>query len=219
MNLSTVTPNPDLSLQEQFAHAAAHLKAALKAVGKVYLTPRPEKHFFSLTRVEQDAVLIGMHNWADVILGYIEKGGSPKNTRNITRYYLNKLGVQVPQDFIAEIQDGDIVEIYGSDAKRLFFNPEVFDFSSYPSDMMFSCRWWDLYERDTAISCLINEYARSFYTGDLKKSIKPKIPLHTCGEKASDKLLAVQVDLRLLAPVTVGDTIIGVAALETFKML
>jgi hypothetical protein len=207
------------SITEQYAAARLLLRDALKATGRVYLSYRFDDHFFSLSENEKLSLLDGIRRWSHLMLEYVAHAGNSKNTKNLVRYYLSRLNVSVPTDFIDQIQDGDIVEIYGSDSKRLFFNPELFDYSSYAPDVMFSKQWWNLYERDVEISEKIQKMAYMTFMGLNKNPFRPDLPVHTVKEIRSQGRYESDVEIKAMSPVNAGDTIIGVAALERFTML
>lgn len=207
------------SMTDQYAAARLLLRDALKATGRVYLSYRFDDHFFSLSEVEKLSLLDGIRRWSNLMMDFIAHNGNPKNTKDLVRYYLSRLNVSVPPAFIEQIQDGDIVEIYGSDSKRLFFNPELFDYSSYAPDVMFSKQWWNLYDRDTGISAKIQKMAYSTFMGLNKHPFRPGLPVHKVKEIRSQGRYESDVEIKLMSPVNAGDTIVGVAALERFTML
>ncbi|UYL08202.1 hypothetical protein B9G69_014210 [Bdellovibrio sp. SKB1291214] len=204
---------------EQYITARAILREALKATGRVYLSHREDDHFFQLPHQAQQVVVDGILNWSNTILEFVAQGGDHKNTKNLVRYYLSRMSLIAPLGFIDEIQNGDIVEIYGDDSKRLFFNPELFDYSSYAPDVMFSQQWWDLYHRDGAVSLKIHEYAIDMFVGRITAPFKPDLPICDVKETKSKGLYTSRIEMKCMSPVKVGEKVVGVACLEKLTLL
>ncbi|WP_413587498.1 hypothetical protein [Bdellovibrio sp. HCB274] len=210
---------PYANISEQYTDARMLLREALKATGRVYLSSRFDDHFFTLSNIEQLNLLQSLESWSKFILEFVASGGNHKKTRDVLRYYLSRLNFTAPDSFLNQIQDGDVVEIYGSDSRRLFANPELFDFSSYAPDVMFSGQWWNLYERDPMISQKLQEIGYETFMGLNKTTVQPDIPVHTVKELRSQGRYTSEVQIRAVAPITIGTTVVAVAALETFRLL
>ncbi|MEK2687604.1 hypothetical protein [Bdellovibrio sp. GT3] len=219
MEKSAVNEIPFANISEQYTEARLLLREALKATGRVYLSSRFDDHFFTLSNKEQLDLLQDLERWSKLILEFVASGGNHKKTKDIFRYYLSRLNFSAPESFINQIQDGDVVEIFGSDNRRLFANPELFDFSSYAPDVMFSGQWWNLYERDSVISDKLQEIGYETFMGLNKTTLKPNIPTHTVKEIRSQGRYVSEVQIRAVAPITIGTTVVAVAALETFRLL
>ncbi|WP_413557283.1 hypothetical protein [Bdellovibrio sp. HCB209] len=221
MQLSEQTvPSPSpLSIDEQYKNARALLREALKATGRVYLSHRTDDHFYQLSDQEQLDVIKGIGNWANTVLEFVASGGDHRNTKNLVRYYLARMSLLTPMGFIDNIVDGDIVEIYGDDAKRLFFNPELFDYSSYAPDVMFSNQWWNLYQRDGDISQKIHDYCIDIFVGRKADPFVPDLPVCEVTEIKSRGRYTSSMMMKSMSPVKVGDKVVGVACLERLKLL
>jgi hypothetical protein len=208
-----------ISIAEQYVSARALLREALKATGRVYLSQREDDYFFQIPVEAQQVVLEGIVNWSNTVLEFVAQGGNHRNTKNLVRYYLSRMSLVAPIGFLDEIQDGEIVEIYGDDSKRLFFNPELFDYSSYSPDVMFSNQWWDLYQRDSAVSLKIHEYAMEIFVGRITNPFKPDLPICEVKETKSLGRYTSQIEMKCMSPVKVGDRVVGIACLEKLKLL
>lgn len=209
----------EVSIVEQYIAARALLRDALKATGRVYLSQREDDHFFQIPLEAQQAVIEGINNWSNTVMEFVAQGGDHRNTRNLVRYYLSRMSLLAPLGFTDEVQDGDIVEIYGDDAKRLFFNPELFDYSSYAPDVMFSNQWWDLYHRDSAVSLKIHEYCIDIFVGRRANPFVPDLPTCDVSEIKSKGRYTSRMEMKCMAPVKVGEKIVGVACLERLTLL
>lgn len=208
-----------VSIVEQYISARALLREALKATGRVYLSQREDDHFFQIPLDAQQAVIEGIVQWSNTVLEFMAQGGDHRNTKNLVRYYLSRMSLLTPLGFTDEIQDGDIVEIYGDDAKRLFFNPELFDYSSYAPDVMFSNQWWDLYHRDSDVSLKIHEYCIDIFVGRRANPFVPDLPTCDVSEIKSKGRYTSRMEMKCMAPVKVGERVVGVACLERLTLL
>ncbi|MGZ3772962.1 MAG: hypothetical protein ACXVCY_04250 [Pseudobdellovibrionaceae bacterium] len=202
-------------------NARSNLRAALMLCERLHLVGRPydEASFAQLSDTEKGITLEAMDTWSKVISSYVKKGGNVKKSKDLIRYYLMSLGFRAPTEFIDSIQDGDIVEIYDSEGKRIFFNPDLFDYSSYAADEMFSSQWWNLYSKDQDVANTINKFAFNIFIGNITSAINPGIPKHVVSESKSELKYSAEIEIKLLSPIYFGPQIVGAAALERFKLL
>lgn len=209
------------SSDKEYQEAWSRLKSVLKSTGRIYLNP-PQKQEAALSATEANERDLGVkeiHNWCSLIEEFVAQGLDTAKTKNLFRYYFDKLGLYIDPSFTELIRDGDIVEIYSMDFKRLFFNPELFDYSSYAPDEMFSAPFWKLYHREEAITLKIQELVRLFILGEKKAPFVPNIPKHLVTEIKSEKQYSCEVDIKVLAPVYLGRALVGAAAIERLKLV
>lgn len=208
------------SSDKEYQEAWERLKSVLKSTGRIYLNPLPKQEAFSPADANERALGIReIHNWCSIIEEFVAQGLDTAKTKNLFRYYFDRLGLYVDPSFTELIRDGDVVEIYSMDFKRLFFNPELFDYSSYAPDEMFSAPFWKLYDRDEAITLKIQELVHLFISGEKKAPFVPDIPRHLVTEIKSEKQYSCEVDIKVLAPVYLGRALVGAAAIEKLKLV
>ena len=199
------------------------LRSALRSTGRIYLDSSAEEvALHSLSVESQNQTEKEVADWCAVIEGFVSEIGTEKplnKTRSLFKYYFDRMGLSVAQEFTNSIMDGDVVEVFGTDGRRLFFNPELFDYSSYPPDVMFSAPFWRLYRRDAAITELIQMHAMKVFTGQITTPFKPDIPVHVVTETESLHRYSSEVEIKLFAPIYLGRGIVGGAALEKFRLL
>lgn len=212
--------NPQLTLNtssEDYSRALYRLRDALKAWGRIYLSPVTVPP--NATPAQQARATEDINQWCTVMEGFVREGGKPARTRDLFRYYLSLLGLNIDQSFLDAIKDGDVVEIFRDDATRLFFNPELFDYSSYTPEEMFTIPCPELYRRDEAISEKIYMQGYALFKGAAHGPIDPQVPAHIVSETLSERRYSCEINLKLLAPVRLGYGVVAVAALERFKLL
>lgn len=166
------------------------------------------------TRAIQD-----INHWCTVMEGFIREGGRPARTKDLFRYYLSLMGLHIDASFIDAIVDGDVVEILQTDATRMFFNPELFDFSSYTPEEMFTIPCPQLYRRDESISQQLYLEGYKMVRGEQTAPFHPDVPPHVVTETLSERKYSCEIDIRMMAPVKQGHNVVAVAALEKFRLL
>lgn len=172
-----------------------------------------------MTLAQRASATADINQWCTVMEKFLRDGGNPTHTKDLFRYYLSLMGLNMDSSFLGTIVDGDVVEIFRGDATRMFFNPELFDFSSYTPEEMFTIPCPDLYHRDSAISELIYVQGYGILNGDVTTPMDPRVPIHVVSETLSERRYSCEIDLKLLAPVRLGHAVVAVAALERFKLL
>lgn len=209
-----VVPIP---LSQEYSNALFRLRETLKDCGRIYLSPTQLPEITS--HYQESRAIADINQWCTIMEGFIREGGRPARTKDLFRYYLSLLGLNMDSSFLDAIVDGDVVEILRPDATRMFFNPELFDYSSYTPEEMFSIPALELYYRDPSISEQIYAQAYSLLDGEIKGPMDPKVPSHVVSETRSERRYSCEIDLKLLAPVRLGRGVVAVAALERFKLL
>ncbi len=207
--------------------AALRLRQVLRRLGRIYLEPQAEEVSFANTL--SDLVpdyLKQTHDWCSLMEAYLSvessiapSTNSSNKTRGLFRFYLDRLGLNVSPHFTDAITEGDVVEVFGTDGKRVFFNPELFEYSSYPPDVMFSAPFWALYHREESISNLVLENAVRIFSGQVNAPFDPHIPTHIVSEAHSLYRYSSRVEIKLLAPVYLGKGLVGAVALERLKLI
>lgn len=210
---------PEVSLAEKYANSRERLKYVLKRCHLIAYGSNSKDSFYDLTDLEKNEKIKAIEDWCELILGYIEEGNNITSTKSLVRYYLHQLGARVADSFLNSITDGDVVEIFDHQSRRLFFNPELFEYSSYSPDEMFSAQWWKLYSRDTDITEKIMKNALHIYQEQVTEPFIPNIPKHIVSETSSVNKYQSEVELKLLAPVYLGSKLMGAVALERLKLL
>jgi hypothetical protein len=210
-HVASIEPSPD------YTKSLIRLRETLKLCGKIYLNPIRIPTLESVA--QQNQATEDINQWCTVMEGFIREGGKPARTKDLFRYYLSLLGLNVDKSFVETIVDGDVVEILRTDATRMFFTPELFDYSSYTPEEMFTIPCPQLYRRDEAISQQLYLHGYRMVTGETKEPFRPELPPHVVTETLSERKYSSEIDLKLLAPVRLGHGVVAVAALEKFRLL
>lgn len=193
---------------------------ALSTCGQIYFrSDKRLNHFQALPPEEKAEVIQCMNEWAQTIIKYTAEGNYTSSTVDLVRYYSSRLHLILPRDFLEQIRDGDIVEIYKCNSKRIFFTPELFTYSSYNPDEMFSSTWWQLYTRDKDIDAEILRQATAVYSGLKTAPFYPNIPPHVVREINSELLYQAEMEFKSFSPVFLGKKIFGIASLARLRLL
>ena len=221
MELKFLKPLVEISpTQYDYQTTQLRLQKVLMDTGRLYLDKNLGlKRFSTLTPAQQQVSLKEINSWCEVVEEYLSIGGQPAKTKDLSRYYFAKLGFHIDRSFLETIQDGDIVEVYGMDLKRLFFNPELFDYSSYAPDEMFTSSMWELYRRDVKITESVGAFAHQLLSGAVSIPTDPLIPKHIVSEIASERRYSSEVDIKLCTPVYLGRARVGFAVRERFRLV
>lgn len=203
-----IEPTPDVREQ---------LRQALKTTGRMYFPAQ------ALIDTFADEDLAEVHRsiaqWSMFVNTYYEENKGSSSTKGLFRYYMYELGLTAPNDFTEGILDGDIIEVYKATGTRIFFNPELFDYSSYNPEDMFSTKWWHLYGREQHITDQLMQISRSVFSLEHKTPFNPKIPKHVVWELQSSKQYASEIELKSVSPIYMGGSVVAVAVREKFKLL
>ncbi|NJL24241.1 MAG: hypothetical protein HC902_03040 [Calothrix sp. SM1_5_4] len=77
---------------------------------------------------------------------------------------MRELGLRPTADLFGELDKSDIIEIYSEEHIQLFRTFNMFECISYSLDELFSYEWWDLFQRDPAITEQLTQVAISLAT-------------------------------------------------------
>nr|BFD64975.1 hypothetical protein BdHM001_36560 [Bdellovibrio sp. HM001] len=185
----------------------------------IYKSPKANDAFFSLSDSDKERVIKEIVTWSETIIEFVSSGYYVSSTRDLVRYFLNRMNITVPKSFVEGICDGDIVELYNSDSTRLFFTPDLFAYSSYDPEEMYVLPWWKLYGRDDDISQEILKNVNLVCSGSVKEPYKPSIRNHVVQEVSSEHKFRAQMEFKLFSPFYAGGNLLGIASLSRLKLL
>lgn len=207
------------NFDEKYLEARKRFRSALAMCGLIYKTPKCSGTFFGLTDSEKERVLNEITAWSDFIIEFASSGTYVSSTKDLFRYFIYKMNISMPGSFVDNICDGDIIELYRSDSTRLFFTPDLFTYSSYDPEEMYTTPWWKLYGRDEDVGHEILKHVNKVCSGEVTEPYKPAIRDHVVYELSSELMFRARMQFKLFSPFYSGGKLLGIASLSRLTLL
>ncbi|RYZ92078.1 MAG: hypothetical protein EOP06_05350 [Proteobacteria bacterium] len=143
--------------------------------------------------------------------------GALEDPKALLRFVAFRLRVNTPEDFLAALAPGDIVEIFDFDGEQVYRNINFFEISDYTLDEIFGSSWDLLYERSKSVTKKIFE--RVEVAAKTRGCIPFDIPEHYMRERCTEERKIVKVRLKYLASLTRdGEAVAWIASSEAVDL-
>lgn len=98
-------------------------------------------------------------------------------------------------------KDGCVVEFYSAQGIQVFRNFNFFSLCSYTLEEVFTQPWFELYDRDPAITEAILAKSEPLFSGKISHAFDPDIDEHYLVEKRSGKNNLIKIKLNTFIPI------------------
>lgn len=181
---------------------------------KMVITPFRDpqlKHFSSLEILEKERVLEQLSTLAEVCESIQMQGQRITSVKTLTWAFLKHFHCTAPSDLLNHMDDGDIVDAYGTSHRMLFAGLTFFKHFSYTLEEFYCQSWMELFEReDSGVQSQLFELSQKMLSGDHAQVVSTKnISSHICREKKSDEKVTFRVDPQFFAPLYSKGSILG----------
>jgi len=159
------------------------------------------RHFQRLEPAQQIVILQTFKRYYDFCAQISNWGLAPKEDRQYLWRMIKRLGVRPSSDLFAELEDGDIIEIYDCVGfVQIFRNFRFYTVCSYSLDDVLCRPWFELYERDDAVTEKISATVMDAVASGKSDLIFYDVGEHRMDEIDSDRKYHCIVENRFIAP-------------------
>lgn len=137
-------------------------------------------HFSALSEQERATVLTDMMNFYTLCLDVKETGHSLKDTRFVTGKAIQRLGLEIEEQYLNLIENQHVVEIYNEQQTQIFRSFRFFEVSSYTLEDLLCRRWYHIYDRPEEANVIFHEIVIKFYSQPKKSALfvdLPEVPI------------------------------------------
>lgn len=132
---------------------------------------------------------------------------------------LRKLELVPRSDLFQHFNEDSVIEIYSDDNRQLFRNINFFKYCSYTIEELHACEWWLLFERDPSVTEKLYGYVSEVMNETVKGNIMMDVPTHTVKELQSVDMLEVEVDFRIMSPLTHAKSVCAFLVSEDVRII
>ncbi len=162
---------------------------------------RSSVHFLTLSIETQLRIIETLSITIRILESAIANDVDFKNSKlSLIWLALRELGLRPTSNLFTELDETDIIEIYNLVHVQIFRTFNMFKCINYSLDELFSHEWWDLFQRDSAITDALASIAISFTSGRQTTTRMVDLPDHVIEEKFSPVKTRVLVRSRLGSP-------------------
>lgn len=207
-------------LNEEFKSLAHGVCRMLESDGlhrKPYLDGLP--YFQALSLEKKQGIVENLRFYKELCEEQISEGYKLKDNSTFVWRAFRKLGYVPRADVFNSISDEDLVEIYARDNKQLYRNFRFFECCSYTLEELYSVEWWNLYERDSAMTKKIFDAASKVMSGEIEESYVPGIEPHLLIEIRSEERKSFMQQVRLISPLKFNGCVEAILVIESAELI
>lgn len=212
--------NISLRLLEEFKIVAQKVCTMLASEG-VHRRPYVEglPHFQSLSLEKKQEIVKTLVFFKELCEEQIAEGYKLKDNFTFVWRAFRKLGYVPRADVFNFMSDDDLVEIYSKDNKQLYCNFKFFECCSYTLEELYSLEWWNLYERDPAMTSKIFNAASKVISGDVTESYVPQVEPHLLKEIRSEEKRVFMQQIKLMSPLKRDKRVDAILVIESATLV
>ncbi|WP_374073873.1 hypothetical protein [Bdellovibrio bacteriovorus] len=184
---------------------------------KPYLEGLP--HFTILPIEKKQEIVENLTFFKELCEEQISEGYKLKDNSSFTWRAFRKLNYVPRADVFNYMSDEDLVEIYSYDSKQLYRNFKFFECCSYTLEELYSVEWWNLYERDPAMTMKIFDAAAKVISGEIEGSYVPGIEPHTLREIRGENGMTFMQQLKLISPLKKNKRVDAILVIESADVI
>lgn len=203
-------------LRVYLSYTLSRLRELLATRGININVPRASSwtHFESLDFATQTKVTERIVNYHEFLAELIEHEINIDNNSDVLKYFLNKHGLTVDQEFFKTIDDNDVVEVYDLEFTQLYRNFKLLELTDYDILIIESMPWPNLFGRHESITKQIINASMTVLIpspGIHKLQIQPHIMQEL--KTPSKKLFKIQH--RYATPLYLKERCVGLACTQS----
>lgn len=127
-----------------------------------------------------------------------------RQSLSLVWWSLRMAGLRPLSDLFDKLDETDIVEVYNEHDQQIFRSFNMFRSISYTLEELFTHEWWELFERDSAITDLLKDLTQKMHAGQ-KDTIVVNCPAYVIKERFSEHKIAARIQTKLLSPLFSAD--------------
>lgn len=203
-----------------FKSKATRLSILLAKEGVSVSPYAPELPFFSKLSLE-DKRKANRHlgSYLDLCSEQVEEGYSLQDGSSFLWRALRKLDLVPRSDLFQYFHNESVIEIYSDDNRQVFRNINFFKYCSYTLEELHAREWWLLFHRDASVTDRLYAYVSQLIDETVKENILMEVPTHTVKELESVDLLEVEVDFKIMSPLTKAKEVKAFLVSEDVRIL
>lgn len=145
-------------------------------------------------------------------------GISIKDNRQMAWWALRELSYRPTSDAFSHIEDRNVIEIYDENHKQVFRTLNFFPCLSYSLDEINTYEWWELYNRDEAVTQVMHKTVGEMMSRAPATIVKP-FPTHWAQERFSERKNWAKIESKILTPITRPGNTTVVGYMNAFEVL
>ncbi|KYG67729.1 hypothetical protein AZI87_00125 [Bdellovibrio bacteriovorus] len=206
----------DVALLVEKFKAASQKICMMFATEGVYRKPYVEglPHFQACSYEKMQEIVTSITFFKELCEEQIAEGYKLKDNSSFVWRAFRKLDFIPRADVFNHMTDENLVEIYSVDNKQLYRNFKFFECCSYTLEELYSVEWWNLYERNAAMTMKIFDLGVKVATGEIPDSHVPDIEPHLLKEVKEDGQSFMQ-QVKLISPLKRNKRVEGLLVIET----
>lgn len=198
----------------EFCRFAEEEKVALKPFngdGPMWFGEMPEQF--------QGPVLGAFRAYVELCREVRGEGISLRNDQFLLWRMFQKLGVHPPSELMSEMRSGEVIEIHNGEFLQVYRNLRFFELCSYTLDDLLCRPFWQLFQRDEAVTESLIKMGQSVFGGDTQGVLKLETPEHVVLEIDSEARLLSVIQHRIAAPLrtATGEIKAGVTFIKSIS--
>lgn len=154
----------------------------------------------NMTLAQQTSKIDELRKINELYLSSIEKGTDEYSDRQMAWWAIASLGMRPLSDAFSLITDQDAIEVYNADHNQVFRSLNIFKCLSYTLDEISRNAWFELFERDEAVTVRMMEVANEILLQKKPATILQPFGTHWVKERFSVRRNRALLESRLLTP-------------------
>lgn len=204
MSLSKKAPSVLQTNQQLEQKFSALTTALINLLAKEGVKNQPHLEglpcFSKLNDVEKEVAIQRVETYYQLCSEHVAEGQSLRDSKTFTWRALVKMGLAPLSDFLNNIGDDDIVEIYSYDEIQMFRNLEFFDLCTYTLEELFCLQWYRLFVRAPEIAAAISNIAVEIFSKKHPHGLFEPLPPHIVTQPLAQEKVAVDFLIRYIGP-------------------
>lgn len=176
-------------------------------------------YFSGLPLEKQNEIIENLTFFTELCQEQVSEGYKLKDNSSFTWRAFRKLNYTPRSDVFSFMSDEDLVEIYSADSKQLYRNFRFFECCSYNLEELYSVEWWNLYERDQAMTMKIFEAAAKVISGEIDDNYNPGIEPHLLKEIRGEDGKTFLQQLKIVSPLKRNRQVEAILVIETAEVV
>lgn len=154
-----------------------------------------------------------------IIREAMSAGESLSDSRRLLWRFLKRNTLTPCSDLFNEIEDDDVVELYGADGIHLWQNMVFFDWISITLDRIYCQTWYECCSRPAHLQAELMVMFAQVMKGEIAATFAPNHPWYWIEEIDTEMLYKLNFKIKAISPVFQNGHVAGLIAINTCKDL